>query len=690
VTHNVDLLKGLESTPGADGPLRRPPGTEPPSRKMHGTGMSIFAAFIGIITGAHLLFVAPGVGGATLTGVLYLIAMVASSPLLFFTLTRPLGRPELRFIATYLALVLATAPIFFFPSLTLIGWSLALLLALAALIPTWVHEARLQGQLERLEGSDPRTLVHGLESDQSTLRVTARRRLLELGDDAVPTLIDRYEASRGDQAHHRDTIAQLLVQLTRESPEDGEATRAQAALSAFWQRLLRSDRHRERLQQALEGIAQMKDPRHAQLLLRHLTTEITHTGPRTLARENYANSLVAALASIARRMFNLATSGTEGLTLGRDLNQALLKYLINHPDDDSFEVIAQIGAPLVPSIARMMNDGSPTVRKHLTRLLGSLKALAAATLLLEWAQDPSGEVRFHALTALTNYLPSPWEPLPLGTAIPAPLHRQIIDTFIQQAHDDHLKARTAALNALSLNGGPDALPILLEFLSAPPSSGEDGNLRGSVAANLARGKDPLVLEPLLQLTAHAEPAVVAGAARGLGHFKDPKALTRLKELLQQSLPPTALSAAIGLARLGNDSGRKLLLNALIEPENPLRFETLEALGFIPNLSFVAVLEAGIASPGSDWTPRELTWSVQRLINWKVPEGAQALERLWNNPDLPQPSREILQAKLSAAGILTSETQTSEAQTSEAQTSAPANSSGKSDATLTTPKPGTST
>lgn len=588
----------------------------------------VFGGAALLLTLIHWKVYGPGHTFETLTGILYTIGAVSLSPVFFFTLIKPLTRRSLQFLGLFASIFLGTAPVFYQPEYVVYGWALAAAGLLMAILPSWYHYYKFQGEAKGIEEGDPKLLLEALRSPKDSLRKLARIRLIDLGAEAIPDLIHAYRTYPANLAGIKREILDLLLRISRPpQPQDPELA-ALGALAEFWLGMARSAKEYEQLTLACDGLGRLDYVGAIPVLHERLRLELKQGGAITRSRDALLDAAFCALASLIRQ-----GDAGEGATAQRDHLQLLLEFYLKYPGFRRFETLRGLGGPLVATIAGLLPTVDTRARGELTRILGGVRALAALPMLIGLLNDDSSELRAQALEALMEYLPQGSRlDAPKGT-FPEAAVRPLTDALVRLAGDMEERIRLAALDCLSRLGEGSSLPILLDYLGAPTSPIDDPTSRGRIAANVGRMKDPLALDPLFRLLESPLSPIVAGAARGLGHLRDPRATTRLKSLLNSQDAESAAGAAIGLLNQKDPSGRAMLVTSLSLPNPPWRRDALEVLIREPDDTLMKVMEAGLASPLPGWTSVERELIVAHALAGSLAGGTELIQRVLAKEDL---------------------------------------------------------
>jgi HEAT repeat protein len=104
---------------------------------------------------------------------------------------------------------------------------------------------------------------------------------------------------------------------------------------------------------------------------------------------------------------------------------------------------------------------------------------------------------------------------------------------------------------------------------------------------------------LLQSLSHPEPMTQWRAVYLLGEKKATHALGALAELFRRALNPFLKSEVVeAVAKIGGESGRSLLIEALQDPSFIVRGEAVKALGKFSGRDAERALEKGLKDPSS--------------------------------------------------------------------------------------------
>lgn len=654
-------LKTGATTAGAEleGPAEISPGrsastTETPRgpvKLVGGFGVLFFGGLACGITALHLRLYEAGQPFDTLTGLLYTLGLVSLSPVFFYSFSKPLRGPNLAFIFTFAGVVGLTAPVFYFPDYRFYGIGLGALCLLLAIFPTWYHYFKLQNAMQGIEDGDAADLLDMLKSEQSAMRSMAKLKILEQGVSMAGELISAYQGVGVLTPHFRKDLLETLLALSRPPEENDPELRAIQRLAEFWYSLLRTAKDYQILLYAGNGLKKMQDVGSAPLYLELLKREFKQGGMITQPREAFFDILFDGLSLSVQA----GDTGAEGVAMTREIVNNMLDFFLIYPGLYRSEALMRMGGPLVAAVAARLSDATPRTRQELARLLGGVKAVAAMPMLIDLVKDDSPDMRFVAVEALLEYLPSTpgGEPSP-GSGkpkLPDAMGRQITDALLRLARDPEERVRLKAMDGLSRVGDPQSVPVLLDYLGSPPSTADDASVRGQVAANLARTRDPHVLDPLLRLLDGHEPAAQAGAARGLGFMRDPRVIPKLKKLLDSADLDVAASAAIGLFHQKDESGRAILSRYVALSSATHRSEALDVLLKMTDESVYPALERGIGGPKPGWSLAERDMAIVKLIEAKTPKALEVLSRVWSKEDLDEDVVNVLRNRMKAAGLL---------------------------------------
>lgn len=199
--------------------------------------------------------------------------------------------------------------------------------------------------------------------------------------------------------------------------------------------------------------------------------------------------------------------------------------------------------------------------------------------------------------------------------------------------DPSWRVRAAAVERLASPAGRDALPGLLDALSAGPGVGA----REAAASALARVGPPAV-PPLLERLAAADPDLRQAAAAVLGELADRRAVTPLTARLADPDANVRTAAADALGKIGGPEAAAALRAAVDSDDATLRLSAVEALGALHAPLPAAQIERLLPD-------RSLRRSLFRMLGMSDEPGALALVA----QALSDPSRPAREAALGALG-----------------------------------------
>lgn len=198
-------------------------------------------------------------------------------------------------------------------------------------------------------------------------------------------------------------------------------------------------------------------------------------------------------------------------------------------------LLAQHGAPAIPTLLEVLASGTPTARRRALEALAQMgpAGAAAAPVVARVAATPGHPARTEAFTALAAFGPA-------GRAGLAPARAALAE--------DPAEVPPWALGRLLLGLGPEGRAALLGLLAAERP---DVRARAVQAAASAPATDAEVLEALAARTHDADPAVRAATARALVEWvrTRPDATARVRPLLDalaaDASPPVRAAAQAG-------------------------------------------------------------------------------------------------------------------------------------------------
>ena len=133
---------------------------------------------------------------------------------------------------------------------------------------------------------------------------------------------------------------------------------------------------------------------------------------------------------------------------------------------------------------------------------------------------------------------------------------ELIQAFQDAKHDDHRVRQYLAL-AMGRTGRMEFAPVLVHALPTEPEENVTALL---YALGMLRLKS--TAEAIYPFLENANPRIRSMAVVALGTIANPKAQGFLKKALQDEEPNVQWGAAISLAKMGDPSGKQILLNLM--------------------------------------------------------------------------------------------------------------------------------
>ncbi len=390
--------------------------------------------------------------------------------------------------------------------------------------------------------------------------------------------------------------------------------------------------------------------------------------------------LAQALTSEAAGVRALATRALP-LVPGPKAQQLINQALADVEAEVRCEAIKVVARLLEPPIVTermlvMLQDQAPSVQAAAARLLGERKTKEAQPFLRPLLHHPAGEVRLAAAVALAQ-AGNDFAPLMMalqdseaGVRAKAAeelswlrdrlagfwarkRRRQAVASLIIAAADQEEPVRLATIQALSLIGHPDALPVLRQALGdasdkvrqaalyglkdlhavdleqvVPLLTDSSSQVRATAAYLLGEVSRKEVVPALLSSLGDEDQQVQITVIQALRDRRDRRAVPPLVKILQTSPHPLLRTNALrALEEIGDAAAVPALIEALQDPNPSFRQDAARVLGVLRDERAVAGLAALLTD---HTTPEERDdLGILRKTNiYTISETAQqALERI---------------------------------------------------------------
>ena len=299
-------------------------------------------------------------------------------------------------------------------------------------------------------------------------------------------------------------------------------------------------------------------------------------------------------------------------------------------------------------VVRNLRNPDPDARLEALKMLRESQHLEAITPIAPLVNDPLDVIQLEAIgTELSFYLvenvearkrlafiietrsgggraQAAFDAGPLA-AWPRPVPDALVTSLLKAVDDEHPKVRIEAIYALGVIARPplgkDAEGQLIKALDH-----YDPAIRAAAARVAGRLQAKGAGEALIKAINDSQQPVRYAAMRALGDIRDGTAIQALAQQLDYyKKGEGAWSALDALAKIGHASSTELFRARLADKDAFVRRAAVEGLGRAGTSTDIAVVEAALATEGSDTVRTAMAFALQRLGKNYVPRLAQALQ-----------------------------------------------------------------